>query len=80
MDHKNLFWEIYEMAKKIRKTQEEEILQVLAREGFQELTEKDLEKEPYKSIYALPDCFSKDKEATAESSEVSDLTGEVSGC
>ena len=47
------------MVKKIRKTQEEEILQVLAREGFQELTEKDLKKEPYKSIYALPDCFSK---------------------
>jgi hypothetical protein len=55
------------MAKKIRKTQEEEILQVLAREGFQELTEKDLEKEPYKSIYALPDCFAKDKETTAGS-------------
>ena len=49
------------MVKKIRKTQEEEILQVLAREGFQELTEKDLKKEPYKSIYALPDCFSKEK-------------------
>jgi hypothetical protein len=55
------------MAKKIRKTQEEEILQVLAREGFQELTEKDLEKEPYKSIYALPDCFTKDKDAIVES-------------
>ena len=55
------------MAKKIRKTQEEEILQILAREGFQELTEKDLEKEPYKSIYALPDCFSKDSDDAAES-------------
>ena len=54
------------MAKKIRKSQEEEILQVLAREGFQELTEKDLEKEPYKSIYSLPDCFSKDSDAAAE--------------
>ena len=54
------------MAKKIRKSQEEEILQVLAKEGFQELTEKDLEKEPYKSIYALPDCFSKDSDAAAE--------------
>jgi len=49
------------MVKKLRKSQEEEILQVLAREGFQELTEKDLEKEPYKSIYALPDCFAKEK-------------------
>ena len=55
------------MVRKIRKTLEEEILQVLAREGFQELTEKDLEKEPYKSIYALPDCFSKDSDASAES-------------
>ena len=55
------------MAKKIRKSQEEEILQVLDREGFQELTEKDLEKEPYKSIYALPDCFSNDCDAAAES-------------
>jgi hypothetical protein len=54
------------MAKKIRKTQEEEILQVLTREGFQELTEKDLQKEPYNPIYALPDCFSKDKEAIDE--------------
>ncbi len=49
------------MAKKIRKTQEEEIIQVLKREGFKELNERDLQKEPYKSIYALPDCFAKEK-------------------
>ena len=49
------------MVKKIRKSQEEEILQVLKREGFKELNEKDLQKEPYKSIYALPDCFAKEK-------------------
>ena len=49
------------MAKKIRKTQEEEIIQVLKREGFKELNEKDLQKEPYKSIYTLPDCFAKEK-------------------
>jgi len=49
------------MAKKIRKSQEEEIIQVLKREGFKEINEKDLQKEPYKSIYALPDCFTKDK-------------------
>jgi hypothetical protein len=49
------------MAKKIRKTQEEEIIQVLKREGFKELNEKDLQKEPYKSIYTLPDCFEKGK-------------------
>jgi hypothetical protein len=49
------------MAKKIRKSQEEEIIQVLKREGFKEVNEKDLQKEPYKSIYALPDCFEKEK-------------------
>ena len=49
------------MVKKIRKSQEEEIIQVLKREGFKEINEKDLQKEPYKSIYALPDCFSKEK-------------------
>ena len=49
------------MAKKIRKSQEEEIIQVLKREGFKEINEKDLQKEPYKSIYALHDCFTKDK-------------------
>ena len=49
------------MVEKIRKSQEEEIIQVLEREGFKELNEKDLQKEPYKSIYALPDCFAKEK-------------------
>jgi hypothetical protein len=48
------------MAEKIRKSQEEEIIQVLEREGFEELNEKDLHKEPYKSIYSLPDCFSEE--------------------
>ena len=33
---------------------------VLEREGFEELNEKDLHKEPYKSIYSLPDCFSEE--------------------
>jgi len=49
------------MAKKIRKSQEEEIIQILKKEGFMELNEKDLQKEPYKSIYSIPDCFSKEK-------------------
>ena len=48
------------MAKKIRKSQEEEIIQVLKKEGFMELNKKDLQKEPYKSIYSLPDCFSEE--------------------
>ena len=54
------------MAKKIRKSQEEEIIQILKREGFKELNEKDLQKEPYKSIYALPDCFTKEKNPKPE--------------
>jgi hypothetical protein len=49
------------MAKRIKKSQEEEIIQVLKREGFKEVNEKDLHKEPYKSIYALPDCFTKEQ-------------------
>jgi len=54
------------MVKKIRKSQEEEIIQILKREGFKELNEKDLQKEPYKSIYALPDCFAKEKNPKPE--------------
>ena len=33
----NLYWEIQEMVEKIRKSQEEEIIQVLKREGFKEV-------------------------------------------
>jgi hypothetical protein len=54
------------MAKKMRKTQEEEIIQVLKKEGFKELNERDLQKEPYKSIYALPSCFAKEKNSKLE--------------
>jgi hypothetical protein len=48
------------MAERIRKSQEEEIIEVLEREGFEELNKMDLQKEPYKSIYSLPDCFSEE--------------------
>jgi hypothetical protein len=47
------------MAKKIRLTQEEEIISVLKKEGFRELTKKDLGKEPYKSLAKEPLCFKK---------------------
>ena len=30
---------------------------MLKKEGFKELSEAEIAKEPYKSIYALPDCF-----------------------
>ena len=42
---------------KIRKTQEEEVIELLEREGFRELSDKEVQKEPYKSIYAMPACF-----------------------
>ncbi len=45
------------MAGKIRKTQEEEVIQMLNREGFRELSKKEVEKEPYKTLYRLPECF-----------------------
>jgi len=30
---------------------------MLKREGFRELSKKEIQKEPYKSIYRLPECF-----------------------
>ena len=50
------------MVKKIRPTQEEEIVQILRREGFEELSEEDLKAEPNKSIHNWPDCFKKKPE------------------
>jgi len=45
------------MAEKVRLSQEEEIILVLKREGFEEISEEELKEEPYRSIYALPNCF-----------------------
>ena len=51
------------MVEKVRKTQEEEIVNVLHEEGFKELSEDEVKKEdPYRSIYVFPDCV---KENTA---------------
>ncbi|MEI7638748.1 MAG: hypothetical protein WCJ37_15665 [Syntrophus sp. (in: bacteria)] len=52
------------MAKKIRKSQEEEVISMLKKEGFKEISEAEIAKEPYKSIYTLPDCFKQGKETT----------------
>ncbi len=49
------------MAKRLRQSQEQEIADMLKTEGFKELTEEEIGKEPYKSIYALPDCLKEDK-------------------
>jgi hypothetical protein len=47
------------MAKKVRLTEEEEIIRILKKEGFKELSGKDLKREPYKSLKKLPACFRK---------------------
>jgi hypothetical protein len=47
------------MVAKVRKTQEEEVLDMLKREGFRELSRNEIRKEPYKTIYKLPNCFKK---------------------
>jgi len=52
------------MAKKIRKSEEEEVILMLKKEGFRELSEAEIAREPYKSIYALPDCFKQGWETT----------------
>jgi hypothetical protein len=52
------------MARKIRKAQEEEVILMLKKEGFKELSEAEIANEPYKSIYALPDCFKQGSETT----------------
>ncbi len=49
------------MVTKIRKTQEEEVLALLKREGFRELLEDEIRMEPYKSIYKMPECFNIDQ-------------------
>ena len=45
------------MAKIIRLTQEEEIIRLLGREGFREISPEELAQEPYKSLAKMPECF-----------------------
>ena len=40
---------------------------MLKKEGFKELSKAEITKEPYKSIYALPDCFKQGKEIVKSS-------------
>ncbi len=54
------------MVEKIKQTQEEEIISVLKREGFKELSETEIKKEPYKSIYTLPECLKNDLKRITE--------------
>ena len=55
------------MAEKVRKTQEEQVIEMLKREGFRELKEEEIQREPYKSIYVMPECFREDDKQAAES-------------
>ena len=54
------------MAERIGKTQEEEILEMLEREGFRELGKEEIEMEPYKTIFKLPVCFKEDANQRTE--------------
>ncbi len=45
------------MAKRRRRTQAEEVIRMLEREGFTEIPPEEIKKEPYRTIYALPSCF-----------------------
>jgi len=57
------------MVEKIRKTQEEEILEILEREGFEEVPEADLKKEPYKSYFSWPECVTQEEDKEKISGE-----------
>lgn len=45
------------MAKRRRRTQAEEVIRMLEREGFTEVPPEKIKEEPYRTIYALPSCF-----------------------
>ncbi|MGA2466110.1 MAG: hypothetical protein ABSH06_17390 [Thermodesulfobacteriota bacterium] len=49
----------------MRKTQEEEVVAVLKKEGFEEIPESEIENEPYKTIYTLPECITENKSLRA---------------
>ena len=45
------------MVKMFRRTQPEEVIRMLKREGFTEIPPEKIKEEPYRTIYALPSCF-----------------------
>ena len=45
------------MVKRPRRTQAEEVIRMLKREGFTEIPPEKIKEEPYRTIYALPSCF-----------------------
>jgi len=48
------------MARKVKLTQEEEVVRLLKKEGFREISQSELCVEPYKSLAQPPDCFNKE--------------------
>ena len=56
------------MVEKIRKSQEDKVIEMLKRGGFRELSKKELQKEPYKSIYRMPECFDNENESISRNS------------
>ena len=45
------------MVRRPRRTQAEEVIRMLKREGFTEIPPEKIKEEPYRTIYALPSCF-----------------------
>ena len=52
------------MAKK-KLTQEEEVVRLLKKQGFREVTSEELKSEPYVSMSKKPECYSFDKSSKA---------------
>jgi hypothetical protein len=50
------------MGNKIRLSQEEEIIEFLLKEGFEEVSSEQIKEEPFKSIYQLPECFDTERD------------------
>jgi len=64
------------MAERVRPSQEEEIIEMLEREDFEELTEQEVGEEPFRSIYTLPDCFETEETARLAGRDTSGSKGQ----
>ncbi len=57
------------MVGKIKKTQEDLVIEMLKREGFRELSKSEIRKEPFRTIYKLPECFEENKKPAKHKSQ-----------
>ena len=53
----NVHWGFPPNGKKIKQTQEEEVVRLLTKQGFREVTAEELRTEPYLSLAKRPECF-----------------------